>query len=63
MNKSVYLNDGTIIAGASLQGPPGKRIHAERSTDNGKSWTKTQDRSDRPISDPAAIRTLENGLF
>lgn len=58
MNKSVYLNDGTIIAGASLQGPPGKRIHAERSTDNGKSWTKTG-----PISDPAAIRTLENGLF
>ena len=47
VNKPVYMNDGTIIAGSSLQGEPGKRIHVERSTDNGKTWTKIG-----PISDP-----------
>jgi Neuraminidase (sialidase) len=40
VNKPVYMDDGTIIAGSSLQGDPGKRIHVERSTDNGKTWTK-----------------------
>ncbi|WP_297088103.1 exo-alpha-sialidase [uncultured Draconibacterium sp.] len=47
VNKPIYLEDGTIIAGASLQGDPGKRIHIERSTDDGKTWTKVG-----PISDP-----------
>jgi predicted neuraminidase/pectate lyase len=47
VNKPVYMNDGTIIAGSSLQGDPGKRIHVERSADNGQTWTKTG-----PISDP-----------
>ena len=47
VNKPIYLEDGTIVAGASLQGDPGKRIHVERSTDNGKTWTKVG-----PISDP-----------
>jgi predicted neuraminidase len=51
VNKPVYMEDGTIIAGASLQGDPGKRIHVERSTDNGKTWTKTG-----PISDPVNTR-------
>ena len=47
VNKPVYMDDGTIIAGGSLQGVPGWRIHVERSTDNGKTWTKVG-----PISDP-----------
>jgi predicted neuraminidase/pectate lyase len=47
VNKPVYMDDGAIIAGSSLQGGPGKRIHVERSTDNGKTWTKIG-----PISDP-----------
>lgn len=47
VNKPIYMNNGTIIAGASLQGEPGKRVHVERSTDNGKTWTKT-----KSISDP-----------
>jgi predicted neuraminidase len=47
VNKPVYMDNGTIIAGSSLQGKPGKRIHVERSTDNGKTWTKIG-----PISDP-----------
>lgn len=47
VNQPVYMDDGTIIAGGSLQGGPGWRIHVERSTDNGKTWTKIG-----PISDP-----------
>ncbi|SHI58894.1 exo-alpha-sialidase [Pseudozobellia thermophila] len=47
VNKPIYLNDGTIIAGASLQDGPGRRVHVERSVDNGKTWTKT-----KPINDP-----------
>ncbi|MBN1187922.1 MAG: exo-alpha-sialidase [Bacteroidales bacterium] len=47
VNKPVYMDDGTIIAGGSLQGDPGWRIHVERTTDNGKTWTKVG-----PISDP-----------
>jgi predicted neuraminidase len=48
VNKPVYMDDGTIIAGSSLQGDPGKRIHVELSADNGRTWTKVG-----PISDPA----------
>jgi predicted neuraminidase len=51
VNKPVYMDDGTIIAGSSLQGKPGKRIHVERSTDNGKTWIKIG-----PISDPVNTR-------
>ena len=47
VNKPVHLEDGSIIAGASLQGGAGKRIHVEHSADNGKTWTKIG-----PISDP-----------
>jgi predicted neuraminidase len=52
VNKPVYMDDGTIIAGGSLQGGPGWRIHVERSIDNGQTWTKTG-----PIND------LENTKF
>jgi predicted neuraminidase len=47
VNEPVYLDDGTIIAGSSLQAGPGRRVHVERSTDNGKTWTKIG-----PINDP-----------
>jgi predicted neuraminidase len=47
-NKPVQFDDGTILAGGSLNTPPGKRIHVERSTDYGKTWSKIG-----PISDPA----------
>ena len=47
VNKPVQLKDGTLIAGASLQDKPGKRIHVERSTDDGATWEKIG-----PISDP-----------
>ena len=38
-NKPVQLDDGTIISGTSTKGG-GKRIHVERSTDNGQTWIK-----------------------
>lgn len=46
VNKPVQLPDGTLLAPASLQNPPGKRVHLERSTDNGRSWTRTPALSD-----------------
>ncbi len=51
VNKPVILDDGTIVAGSSLQGEPGKRIHVERSSDNGATWTKVDS-----ISDPVNTR-------
>lgn len=51
VNKPVYMDDGTIIAGSSLEDKPGWRIHVERSTDDGKTWEKT-----RPINDPENTR-------
>ncbi|KEO74274.1 sialidase family protein [Anditalea andensis] len=47
VNKPVYMEDGAIIAGGSLEGSPGRRTHIERSTDNGETWTKIG-----PINDP-----------
>jgi predicted neuraminidase len=50
LNKPVQLDDGTIIAGSSIQeggsGSSGWSIHVERSTDNAQTWTKIG-----PISD------------
>ena len=43
VNKPVYMDDGTIIAGSGLHGKPGKRIHVERSTDNGETWPPETD--------------------
>jgi predicted neuraminidase len=39
VNKPVQLDDGTIISGSSTE-KSSWRIHVERSTDNGQSWTK-----------------------
>jgi predicted neuraminidase len=38
-NKPVRLNDGTIIAGSSVESSAGWRVHFERSTDGGTTWT------------------------
>lgn len=41
-NKPIQLVDGTIISGSSVEGlkpAPAWRIHFERSTDGGKTWT------------------------
>ena len=38
-NKPIQLADGTILSGSSLEGGPGWRVHVERSTDGGQTWT------------------------
>src|SRR5262245_50913947 len=39
-NKPIQLEDGTILSGTSTE-HDGWRVHFERSTDNGKTWTAT----------------------
>lgn len=54
VNKPVQLDDGSIIAGSSLQDDPGWRIHVERSSDNGQTWTKIG-----PLSDTDKYRVIQ----
>ena len=54
VNKPVYLEDGTILAGGSMEGGPGWRIHVERSTDKGKSWTRTP-----VLNDPKQFKLIQ----
>lgn len=54
VNKPLYLADGTILAGGSMEGGPGWRIHVERSEDQGKTWTRT------PIlNDPKEFKLIQ----
>ena len=54
VNKPLYLADGTILAGGSMEGGPGWRIHVERSTDKGKTWTRTP-----VLNDPKAFKLIQ----
>ena len=54
VNKPVYLEDGTILAGGSMEGSDGWRIHVERSTDKGKSWTRTP-----VLNDPKQFKLIQ----
>ena len=54
VNKPVYLNDGTILAGGSMEGSEGWRIHVERSTDKGKSWSRTP-----VLNDPKQFKLIQ----
>jgi predicted neuraminidase len=56
-NKPIELADGTIVSGSSTEGikePPSWRVHIERSTDGGQTWTRT-DVAPGPDA-PAAIQ-------
>lgn len=54
VNKPIYLEDGTILAGASMEGGPGWRIHVERSEDKGKTWTRTE-----VLNDPKEFKLIQ----
>ena len=54
VNKPIYLEDGTILSGGSMEGGPGWRIHVERSTDKGKSWTRTP-----VLNDPKQFKLIQ----
>jgi len=52
-NKPVTLKDGTILSGCSTENK-GWRVHFERSSDGGKTWTSTG-----PINDGREVRAIQ----
>ncbi len=54
VNKPLYLPDGTILAGGSMEGGEGWRIHVERSTDKGESWSRTP-----VLNDPKQFKLIQ----
>jgi predicted neuraminidase len=56
-NKPVQLADGSILCGSSVEAfktPPFWRIHFERTTDNGLSWSSSE--APQPAASPPAIQ-------
>jgi predicted neuraminidase len=53
-NKPIQLADGTIVSGSSTEGDGGWRVHIERSTDGGATWTKTE-----PLNDGKTLRLIQ----
>lgn len=56
-NKPVQLADGTIVSPSSTE-HDGWRVHFERSTDGGVTWTTTG-----PLNDPAKIRAIQPSIL
>ena len=52
-DKPVQLADGTILSPSSTENA-GWRIHIERSTDGGKTWTKSE-----PLNDPQKAKLIQ----
>lgn len=48
-NKPIQLEDGTILCGSSTE-HDGWRVHFERTTDLGKTWTKSEALNDKALS-------------
>jgi predicted neuraminidase len=57
-NKPVQLADGDIISGSSSEGKEGWRVHFERSTDGGTSWTATP-----PLNDGKRIAAIQPSIL
>ncbi|SDE98986.1 Predicted neuraminidase (sialidase) [Pricia antarctica] len=54
-NQPVQLKNGTIISPSSNETPSGEwTIHIEKSTDNAKTWTKSE-----PLNDPAEFGAIQ----
>jgi predicted neuraminidase len=56
-NKPVQLADGTILSGSSTE-DAGWRVHMERSTDQGRTWSRTQ-----ALNDGASIGAIQPSLL
>ena len=52
-NKPIQLADGTILAPSAIE-DHGWRVHVERSTDGGKTWTRTG-----PLNDPKQFKAIQ----
>ena len=57
-NKPVQLPDGDILAPSSTEGQGGWRVHFERSSDLGKTWTAT-----RPVNDGETIAAIQPSIL
>ncbi len=56
-NKPVQLADGTILCPSSIE-TDGWRVHFERSTDNGKTWSSTG-----PVNDGKTIAAIQPSIL
>lgn len=61
-NKPVQLAQGDILAGSSTEGPDGWRIHFERSSDLGQTWTATPPLNNGKELDAIQPSVLFHGL-
>ncbi len=57
-NKPVQLANGDILAPSSLEGEGGWRVHFERSTDGGKTWTAAP-----PVNDGKTIGAIQPSIL
>ena len=57
-NKPVQLANGDILSPTSVEGDGGWRVHFERSTDGGKTWTATP-----PVNDGKTIGAIQPSIL
>ena len=57
-NKPVQLANGDILCGSSTEGDGGWRVHFERTTDFGKTWTATP-----PVNDGKEIGAIQPSIL
>jgi predicted neuraminidase len=57
-NKPVQLVNGDILCGSSTEGDGGWRVHFERTSDFGKTWTTTP-----PVNDSKAIGAIQPSIL
>ena len=57
-NKPVQLPNGNILSGTSTEGEGGWRVHFERSTDGGQTWTATA-----PMNDGKEIAAIQPSIL
>lgn len=57
-NKPVQLANGDILSGTSTEGDAGWRVHFERSTDGGQTWTATA-----PVNDGKEIGAIQPSIL
>jgi predicted neuraminidase len=57
-NKPVQLANGDILSPSSVEGKDGWRVHFERSTDSGKTWTASA-----PVNDGKTIGAIQPSIL
>lgn len=57
-NKPVQLPNGDLLCGSSTEGPEGWRVHFERTSDLGRTWTRTP-----PLNDGKTIAAIQPSIL